>query len=263
MRKIIAVCFSAIMLTLAVGMNASAGSDEFVCDPQQSFLCAGLVDIWQANGSNDSFTYGRFGRTLLLEKDNTDIIRSAAQTKIGSYSYLFDGADAFVIPKAGWGAGNWTICAWIYPTNTTVDRYILYSNDDGYGGTVFALDASAGDELTSTVYSVRNDNPFTITPGGTSYDVTDNQWTLVCASHKGYGVESGISHKLGVAKNNAGPTWSAVITEPISSGTGDLLLFHNFVGYVGQIGIWNRSFKNSDLLLLWNSGSGVSFTSFH
>jgi len=226
---------------------------KFSVATSSSSLLNGLVSYWKLDETSGTVTDEKGANNGTV----TGATQNQTTSKIGK-SVLFDASTEKIdcgnttslsLTSAG------TISAWIYATgdysgypvivskeNWATDRngYTLAIRNDGY----LALELADG---TSSVHAI------------SSSTVTTNAW------HHVVGVWEVSSNTLKVYLDNTAGSNTSLTMTPVTNtynfkiGNDGAADDANWVGYIDEVGIWNRILTSGEISQLYNSGSGKTY----
>lgn len=262
-----------------------ANRPQLVIDytPVSHILTDNLISYWkmsEATGNNlvDSFSNGH---TLIQHNSPTSVagIIGNAQNYVTSSSQYHSNSDA----PLKQGNNDWTWAGWVKLTDK-LNFYTLVSNEnngiaDNAGWSVFYHKQDVLDYFVFQIYgtggSAIGSNPMSDIIGYNGGNPPTGSWIFVVARN------DSVRHIAHLFINNNAPDRAgshdgvegdAALTYPgtmVAESTGDFTLggapgsgpspngYLN--GGIDEVGFWNRWLSNSEILSLYNSGTGLSY----
>lgn len=151
---------------------------------------------------------------------------------------------------------DFTIEAWVYPTDVTTNRQIV-SKDDETNGREYTLDLKPA-------------APRLYIAGGAGSDLVEwgsalstNTWYHILASHKTSNSELRIRVNLGTPVTATASSAPPTGTAQFRIGAREYASAEGYMeGRIGPVRIWKRLLTTDEETSLYNSGSGLAYASF-
>ena len=223
-----------------------------ITKPGSVYTISNLVAQWKMNDNAANTTVAELGglyNGVLNVNTNTKTIAGKIDTALD-----FNGSTDFVEvtdPNIG-TANTFTICLWIYPTDTAYRNIISYGNDSANRG--WTIKGSGGGNI-----SLRNALGQTVTSVATA---PVNQWTFVCAYIKtGWddlnlfidGVSQGWQHGGDtIAPNSTDDFRIGKVWDADQSGSTNY-----FLGRIDDVRYYNKVLSAEEISKIYNNGSGT------
>ncbi len=212
---------------------------------------------WTADLNTDLQSYWKFDETsgaVAIDSLNyaNATINGATINQAGKIdkSYSYDGND-YLYTATGLniqGANPRSVWAWVYPTSSS-GLQAIYSSGVPIDNQWFLFMIKNG-----FLSLVGHGNDFTST-----ISVPNNQWSLVGVDYDGTTLRLHKINSTGLTTQTSARTYNtASHIQYIGVAYGDSSYFH---GKIDEMGIWSRILSNDDIIQLYNSGDGITYTS--
>ena len=166
-------------------------------------------------------------------------------------AYSFNGSYGYVNLSGGiTGVTSRTVTAWIYPLNTSLGG--IYGYGTLANGKDFQFVEAAAGELQVYGYSA----PFSLMDS--KIYVTLNSWQFVSVSYNGTTYTITKQNETGIYTNSStgSITLNTTLTNNPKIGLYGAAYFN---GSIDEVGVWNRSLNQTELIELYNNGTGISY----
>jgi hypothetical protein len=209
-----------------------------------STLLNGLISYWKLDEVS--------GNAIDVVNDYDGTVTGATQNQSGKIgtSYFFDGGDNISMGE-NFHLQTFTICCWFKANSVSA-----------YGGIITCFISLIGSyDLTMTdgggiEWYVRSTGETTtgISPAGT-YD--DNEWHHIVGTYDGSTIRLYIAGSIiGSPVTKSSPTIDYGNNIFYVGDRSDIL---PFIGYIDEVGIWNRALTSTEITELHNGGSGKTY----
>jgi len=214
--------------------------------------------------SDDLISYWKLDENALDAKGtNNGTITGATYTSSGKINgaYSFDGSDDIAIAQSDtldFGTGDFTISFWFKVNNNNANGVMGYGDrGDSAGWTILIEDSGK-------IAFLIDDGTTQIKSTGTT-NWADNDWHLGMVI-----VDAGATQKLYVDNILQDTDDISAVGSLTTTDHGNITIgkywntasyvVNKLIGSLDEIGIWGRALTTDDIALLYNSGSGLTYS---
>ena len=212
--------------------------------PPLGVVTSGLIMYLDA-GLNASYPgSGTTWTDLSSNSNNGTLVNSPTYSSANGGSILFDGINNNVTTPLNTALGNFTVCCWFKPTDSTNPAYARLIDKNYLNGFWLGKDASTSNSWGG---GVREGS----IPFGIFISLTDGQWNFLTSirsstTHTLYG--NGITNTASnTVPSTALDTTSLLIAQYIGGGG------YNFKGNVAVVQVYNRALTSAEVLQNYNA----------
>lgn len=244
-----------------------SASINYTLYPQQTTLITDLVATWEFDESSGSILYDKHG-----SNDGTVYGATMGQTGLISNAYEFDGINDYInVGDLGMDfTKDFSISVWIKPHNflTSSWYYVhIFSNYSMYSANMVGLFLYPHTTKDFCTIMVKDDSDPLDNSFSRIFDFSDNinNWThVVCRWDAS-------THTTDIYKNGSfSESNTDVACDGCNRGS-DWYVAHcpgatsndkRFDGLIDQIAIWDKKITTTEISLLYNSGSGLTYSNW-
>jgi len=214
--------------------------------------------------SDDLISYWKLDEDALDAKGtNNGTITGATYTASGKINgaYSFDGSDDITMAQSDtldFGTGDFTISFWFKVNNNNTNGIIAYGDrSDSAGWTILIEDSG---KLKILV----DDGTTQVATNGTT-NWADNDWHLAV-----FVIDAGATQKIYVDTILQDTGDISAVGSLTTTDHGNITIgkywyisaytANTFIGSLDEIGIWKKALTTDDIALLYNSGSGLTYS---
>ena len=244
--------------------------DTAGADAKASPLCHGLAELWNFEEGSDSDRFGVF-KTPLLEPSGVNVPSAAGRLGNGIDLESSGAQDTFT-GFVNLGGAPYTIAAWVkledLPVNVG-DRMTIVSwdTDNVPGPHLYVERFSTGPSYRACLANKETETTSSVALCFSAMGLISGNWHLIVAGESPYFVGKSrlfVSLDGGTITTSATAYYTSPGIHILDVGTRRTKIsgatFQNrFDGVIDQLAFWKRAFSQTDVNLLYNSGSGRAY----